>query len=804
MMRPTLIGVLLFSLVISNPATGQQRARREKPKPREATPATQPDEAAEDEPQQQPPRSDLRRSRLSSDVDRAIRKATKFLISRQHASGYWAVENEREEFVIGTTALVALSLLSAGESHQSPPLVKAVKFLKASHTEKSSRGVYSVALRAAVYAQLPSAAAGAELKRDLVWLQRAMVDAGEYRGMYGYGFADGKARWGDYSNSQYGVLGVWYGAMAGVEVPLGYWKNVEHGWRAGQNPDGGWSYKPGMNRSYASMTAAGAATMFITNDYLHTGDAENLARLSTNKSLEAAIAWLGEHFAVDNNAGIDTSLKEVKDKNLEDQLLDQLLPMLKPNTTWLHYMLFGYERVGEASGLTRFGRRKWFDEGAGYLIKTQTYDGSWDADMGVEIDTAYALLFLARGRAPVVVQKLQFEGRWNNRPRDVASFVQFMRRASERHVNWQIVSVDDTPGELREAPILYIASDRPVKFTPEQREKLKKYVEQGGLILAVNEGAEDAFARSFASLAVDMFPQYQFRDLPAGHPIHTANFPSTWTEPVRGMSNGARELIVLMPSGDASWKWMSAGGAFDVQRAPYAPLANLLLHVTDKANPRYKGDDAWIDRNPGVEPTRTARVARIEYAGNWDPEPGGWVRLSNVTYNLDQTKLEIGPFVPEQIPTSASLAHLTATESFQLTPAQVTGLKNYVESGGVLLLDACGGNSETAIAFETLIKSMYADAQLAPLPLDHAVYRAENLGGQNIDEVTYRRSVDRPQTKLPRLKQATTGDGKLFAIVSNEDISAGLVAYQTSGPIGYTPQSATDLMRNIILWAASR
>ncbi len=836
MMRPTLIAVLICSLAFVHPATGQQRARREKPQPRAAAPATQPEAAIDDEAEEPlPPRSDLRRSRLSSDVDRAIRKATKFLVSRQNPNGSWAVENEREEFMIGTTALVALSLLSAGESHQSPPLVKAVKFLKASHPEKSSRAVYSVGLRAAVYAQLPTAAAGNELKRDLVWLQRAMVDGGEYKGMYGYGPADGKARWGDYSNSQYGVLGVWYGAMAGVEVPLGYWKNVEHGWRAGQNKDGGWSYKPGMSRSYASMTAAGAATMFITNDYLHTNDAENLARLSTNKSLDAAIAWLGEHFAVDNNAGIDTSLKEVKDKNLEDQLLDQLLPMLKPNTTWLHYMLFGYERVGEASGLTRFGRRKWFDEGAGYLIKTQSYDGSWDADMGVEIDTAYALLFLARGRAPVVVQKLQFDGRWNNRPRDLASFIQFMRRATERHVNWQIVSIDDTPGELREAPILYIASDRPVKFTPEQREKLKTYVEQGGLILAVNEGSEDAFARSFASLAVDMFPQYQFRDLPSDHPIHTANFPSTWTETVRGMSNGVRELIVLMPKGDASWKWMAAGGAFDVQRAPYAPLANLLLHVTDKANPRYKGDDAWIDRNPGVEPTRTARVARIKHNGNWDPEPGGWVRLSNVTWNLDQTKLETGAFPPEQLPAlmgarsstpgqsgvraappriasdgaragaqNCPLAHLTATGPFELTPPQVAALHAYTEAGGVLLLDACGGNSETAVAFETLIKSMYPDAQISPLPLDHAIYRADNIGGENIEEVTYRRSVDRPQTKLPRLKKATTSDGKIFAIVSNEDLSAGLVAYQTSGPIGYTPQSATDLMRNVILWSTAR
>ena len=846
MMRPALTAALIVSLIGATPGFGQQAPRRDRDKLQapqkpqkpvdESAPATQPDD--EDPAPSHPQRSDLRRSRISRDVDRSIRRAVKFLLSRQRPNGSWAVEGENEDLIIGTTALVTLALLSGGESHQSPAVAKAVKFLKAAPVTKVHRGVYTVALRAAVYANLPAATARKELEADLRALRAAMIDEGPYAGMYTYGAPGKSVRWADYSNSQYAVLGVWYGAMAGVEVPERYWRDVERGWLEGRNEDGGWSYTRRMNRSYASMTAAAAATLFITYDHLHRTSSRDLNAEGASKearaareALDGAMGWLAEHFAVDHNPGIDTNIiRANKGGDLEAALLDQLLPVVEPDPTWLHYLLFSYERVGEASGLTRFGRRKWFDEGATQLLKTQRYDGSWEADLGEEIDTAYALLFLARGRAPVVAQKLQFEGRWNNRPRDLAAFVQFMRRASERHVNWQVVSIDDSPGELREAPILYIASDRPAKFNEQQREKLKQYVLQGGLILAVNEGNEDAFARSIASLAADLFPRYQFRDLPPDHPIYTANFPANWTDPIRGMSNGVRDLIILMPGGDASWKWMSAGGAFDVQRAPYGVLANLHLHVTDKSNPRYKGEDAWIDRNPGVTPTRTARLARIQYDGNWDPEPGGWVRLSNVTWNFDQTRLETGAFTPEQLPSliaappstpgqsgaraappringsapQCNLAHLTATGSFTLTAPQINALRKYTDAGGVLLLDACGGNSEAAIAFETLIQSMYPGAQLAPLPLDHPIYRAASLGGQDIDQVTYRRSVDRPQTKLPRLKQATTSDGKLIAILSNEDLSAGLVGYQTAGPIGYTPQSATDLMRNIILWSASR
>src|SRR5206468_126277 len=108
--------------------------------------------------------------------------------------------------------------------------------------------------------------------------------------------------------------------------------------------------------------------------------------------LQRAQNWLARNFAVEYNAGLDTSL-------------DDLLPA-PTAATWVHYMLFGYERVGEASGLTHFGNHKWFAEGAKFLLSTQQDDGSWPGSLAGNIDTAYALLFLSRGRSPVVIQKL--------------------------------------------------------------------------------------------------------------------------------------------------------------------------------------------------------------------------------------------------------------------------------------------------------------------------------------------------------------------------------------------------------------
>lgn len=740
----------------------------------------------------------ISRTELARKSEAAIRRGVRFLISRQNPDGSWG-NGSSTDAEAGNTALVALALLSCGESHQSPPLDRAIKFLKKSQPQKALHATYSVALRACVYAQLPEVLRKTELPADLRWLQENLIKTGKRRGMYDYG--EGESLGGDYSNSQYGVLGVWYAALAGLEVPRNYWKLVEDAWRAGQLDSGGWGYVPGeRGGEYASMTAAGAATLFITNDYLHARDAEDLSRITVNAPIEQAIEWLGRNFAVEHNPGRDTRLGE--QVRADKALLDILGELGRNSGTYVHYMLFGYERVGEASGLTRFGPHRWFNEGADYLIRTQAYDGSWTGTIGSEADTAYSLLFLSRGRAPVVIQKLQFDGRWNNRARDASAFTHFMRRASERHVNWQVVSLDAPADELRESSILYAVSDRAIKLSDTQKHRLRAYIHQGGLLVCVNEGKTNDFAQSIETLVRELFPQYAFRDLPRDHPVYTANFPvSVPTEPIRGLSNGVREWIVLYPAGDMSWKWHSNAGGFTPRMSPFASLANLHLYVTDRANPRFKGEDSWIERNPGVQTTRVARLARIPYDGNWDPEPAGWVRLANLMANLDQVDLKVQPLPMPQNGATHPLAHLTAVQSLQLAPSLKDALRGYLNSGGLLLLDAAGGTAEASGSFDPLLRELFPTVKIEPLPLDHAIYRGSKSGGEDIEQVKYRRSRDLQPVHIPRLRGATV-DGRLIAIVSYEDLSGALVGYSTAGLNGYSPDSAADLVRNIILWRA--
>jgi hypothetical protein len=729
-------------------------------------------------------------------LNTAIERAVYFLTQRQDKTGAWIGENISEH-AVGRTALVGLALLSAGESPQSPLISRALEFLK---RQKQSR-TYSVALRAAFYSQLPEAMRRDQLRSDTRWLIAAIGRRGAGTGMYTYSAFRAQDQWhGDYSNSQYGVLGVWYAEQSGIEVPQSYWKIVETAWLRGQNEDGGWPYIPGSGGSYASMSSAGAATLYIVNDYLHAPREKDLLKPVKNPALDRAVAWLGKYFAVDRNLGRDTPLEQAPRE--EDDLLGALFAR-GGTGSWIHYMLFGYERCGEASGLTRFGSRKWFDEGARFLINTQEDDGHWSGSTDADADTAYALLFLARGRAPVAMQKLQWSGRWNNRSRDAATLVRWLSRQTERHTNWQIVSADASLAEFREAPILYVAGNEPIVLSNQQRQRIRSYLDQGGLLLAVNEGERSIFAQSIEALARQWYPDYEMRDLPRDHLIFNENFTVDPAQPIRGLSNGVRELIVLVPSGDLSWKWQAGAGTDIAEKSPaFALAANLWLYITDKSNPRFKGEDYWVDA--GTHPiARRLDVARLKFAGNWDPEPAGWTRLANVLLNENGILLKtftVEPGVHNLTAAEYPVAHLTSTTPLEFTAQQSEALKKYLDGGGFLIFDAAGGSVAANISVETMFSRLYPGAEVSRLTDAHEIFTAA-FGGKPISEVAYRRFAltREPASNRPRLKGVVVNK-RLIAILSSDDLSAGLVGYPTDGIVGYTPQTATDLMRNILLW----
>ncbi len=407
----------------------------------------------------------------------------------------------------------------------------------------------------------------------------------------------------DNSNSQYGLLGVWSAvdAEVGIEIPIQYWALVNHHWERTQLGDGGWSYSqggPGGGLATLSMTCAGLASEFVTHEYLEPVQiGDKPGRIPFSPTIKKGLDW----FEKGNNC--------IKDA---------------PGNG---YTLYGVERVGLACGFKFFGQHDWYRELATHIVAAQTPEGSFPGPWNDTVNSAYSLLFLARGRHPIVMNKLRFDsdgnkgtGYWLNRPRDAANLARYVSHQLENPLNWQVINVDTDWTQWLDSPVLEIASHKEVKFTTEQLDKIRNYVESGGMLFVQADGDAGEFNRMVPKLAHELFPRYEMAPVPSDAPMYGIDNGVYKLPPrpdLKMVYNGSRILLLWSPR-DISKYWQQR----DVIRhkLEFEFGTNMFVYAVGKHDLRNRLDSPYVAPVTAA-PVATIKVARIDYAGNADPEP---------------------------------------------------------------------------------------------------------------------------------------------------------------------------------------
>ena len=312
-------------------------------------------------------------------INTAIDLGVEWLLKRQLIDGSWGEEHGR--YRNGMTALAVFTLLKSGVPARHPAILEALAFLAESPTTMTySAGCHLMAL---------------EALRDEEyhpWMEEVLGDLLSWQNRQGvWGYPDGHP---DLSCTQFAALGLRAAAQAGLDVPDRAWVDLAEGTMDYQlkrarvdTPNAleeaygnkisiaGFSYRDVHPMSArGSMTTAGIATLAICLEQL--GDrCPSKLRSAAERQIEDGMNWMTVHWSVSGNPG--------------------------SGSTWLHYYLYGLERVGAMLETELVGPREWYWDGAEYLCNQQISQGhaigAWPDSHGrTESATCFALLFLRR------------------------------------------------------------------------------------------------------------------------------------------------------------------------------------------------------------------------------------------------------------------------------------------------------------------------------------------------------------------------------------------------------------------------
>lgn len=715
-----------------------------------------------------------------AEVARAIKKAQRFLLDAQNDDGTWAVtQTAQVKGGVGSTAIVTYALLESGISPASNEKVaKALDYLEKTKTEYT----YSLAFRALAFASASryKQKYAKPCRQDGEVLYRSFH---KETGGYTYTAKGRPAKESDFtnfpgcpdaSNSQYALLGVWTGARrAKAEVPRQYWKIIMDYWLEQQRADGGWGYSPGKGRSesYMAMTLAGLASVYICVDELYAAKFIQCRGNTTIPPIEKGLRWV--------------------DKNFEGMLKEQ---------TWFYYTLYGLERVALASGKKYFGQKDWYKLGTAELLRRQNTKGSFrgkGVNGGVNSTTSYALLFLVRGRRPVLMNKLEFTGDWNNRPRDAANVTRWMREQFEVGWTWQIIPATVPVKEWHDAPILYISGAQAPRFTNEQVDKLRTFVNQGGIIFSAAECGGAGFKAGIRKIYKRMFPDLELTPCGPKHPVYSSHYNLRGKPKLYEINNGIRPLVIHTDE-DLPKDWQlyrsSSSKAFET-------MTNITFYATSARKQfRPRGQSPW----PAVEtftPRSTVKIARLKHNATYDPEPLAWQRFSLLMGNREHVKLDVTEpmSIGELSDQDAKIAAMTGLGSLKLTEAEKVDLRKFLEGGGTLIVDAAGGNEAFAESARKQLDDVLK-GNWDRMTVGDPVF---SLSGGKIKEITLRRATQRGASRAakPKLRVKTIGN-RSAVLLSELDLTAGLVGYPFPGLSGPIPEDAYRVMRNLILHSA--
>ena len=725
----------------------------------------------------------------------------------------------------GLTALATIALINAGVPESDPLIQRCLKFLRT----LKPRDSYSVGLQTMAFCLAGEKQDRALVQRNLAWIK-------EQRMAGGWPYDAGMRKYGpDHSINQYVLLGLHEARLAGFTIDPELVKPLrDYYLGSGRASRGQWSYRDNPIPSM-TMTTAGLCNLIITSQDLagmrpldNKGVDEHCGEYAEDVPVRQALNFLGVKYPNDIQRA--------------------------PYFPHPFYCLYGIERAGRLTGQRFLEDKDWYRIGCEYLVRTQQKTGSWaigdeNLDRFPPVPTCFALLFLSKGRTPVLISKLAHGEvkrnggeAWNNKRNDVRHVVEYVSRelmadqikeaGLRPPLAWQVFDPrpllkktgEELAEELLQSPILYINGHDLTRVEDSKTEEMiRAFINNGGFIFAEACCGSEDFDKKFRAL-MKKVTDSELAPLGRDHPVWAAAGDAfkvpAGSFGVEGIQQGCKTVVIYSPKPISGW-WENNDTQSRGGKLAFKMAANVVAYATGMQLPNERGAKVEIPRESTAPrpPPGYLKVAQLVFSRGATPlAPKA---MPNLMVEIGRVQLEVNQ---KAINLTLAEDRLLAYKFFYLhdrTGFKVPGgdalenLRFTLENHGLLFADAACGSRAFDKSFRALVAALwprdkFPDRQL--VPIDVGANQAKNelyskeVNGAQIDTVKCRieEKDGRPsktfQERPPQLEGVKI-NGRWAVIYSKYDIGCSLEKHQSTDCLGHDYDSAVRLGKAVVLYA---
>ncbi len=780
-------------------------------------------------------------------VNRAIEKGKAALLRMEAGQGHWEGQETAGKLLTyfadqngGVTALTTLALLNSGVPADHKAVSKALDYLRGLELKRT----YVVALCTMALAEAKQPRDLARIQKNADWLLEKAVKKGGR--LQGWGYPHDAVGYVDGSNTQYAILGLYAAKQSGVKIDDATWTSIRDLYLScakDESPTAAfWRYDLNQNvgeyQASFTMTVAGLCGLFVSGMGMNaslqklddaTGIAARCGHYESNGPIAKGMNWIAARFSFDRAPNMKMSIL---------------------------YNVYGIERLGRLSGQRFIGKYDWYREGCKFLLDSQNLDGTWTrtdkvADKVPAVATSFALLFLSKGRTPLLISKFAHGDAsvrggliverggepgvigWNRKQNDVRHLTEFASRElfNGLPLGWQ--AYDSRKVTLNESeikaeveallacPIVYLNGHGPIVLTRQQEEILKRYVDEGGLLFAEACCGDEEFTRSFYKLMTKLFPDNQIARMPANHAVWTSFFqvsPADFPF-VDVLQRGCKTVVVFTQTPMAGYweesRFAPTKGkpALNKGQKAWQFAGNVIAYATGMQPPEQRGTKRMIvDPNKEQSPPRGAfKPAQLRLRDEAPPAPAAMRNLLGYiasAADIDTANDKVMIFPSDLELSKFKFLYLHGRRELKLSDEEIANLKAHLETDGLLFADAACGRKAFDESFRALMKKMFPDKPLEVISPSDNLY-SERINGTALRTVKRREKSDGSgpdggYRELPPHLEGIKIDDRWVVIYSKWDVGCALEKHNSTECLGHTPEDALKIGAAVVLYSLKR